>query len=324
MGSDPAVARAMAAADRDQYVAGVRAFNRFYTRQMGMLQAGVLNSPFSLAEARVLYELAHRERPTATELGRDLGLDAGYLSRLLHRFVQRGLLKKSPSHTDRRQNHLGLTKAGRQAYDALDRVARDDLEAIFDRLEAGEQRRLTAAMETIQRLLGPNPTASASAKVPTFVLRPHRVGDLGWIVHRQAVLYAREHGWDEQFEGLVAGVAAQFIEAFDPRYECCWIAERDGEIVGSVFVVRLSETEAQLRMLYVEPAARGLGLGRRLVEEAIRFARDRGYGTLRLWTNANLIAARRIYEAAGFRLVAEEAHHSFGHDLVGQTWDLDL
>ncbi len=314
----------MATSELDQRVADVRAFNRFYTRQMGMLQGGVLKSPFSLTEARVLYELAHRDRPTATELARNLDLDAGYLSRILRRFVQLGVLKKSPSRTDRRQNHLSLTNKGRQAFDALDLAARAEAGAILGALDTVERRRLTAAMETIQRLLAPDLAAPDPARAVPFLLRPHRVGDMGWVVHRQAVLYAREYGWDERFEGLVAGVAAQFIATFDARYDCCWIAEREGEIVGSVFVVRVSETEAQLRMLYVEPAARGLGVGRRLVEEAIRFARDRRYRTLRLWTNANLVAARRIYETAGFRLVAEEPHHSFGHDLVGQTWELDL
>jgi len=309
----------MATTEFDQRVADVRAFNRFYTRQFGLLQDGLVKSPFSLSEARVLYELAHRDQPTATDLAKDLGLDAGYLSRILRRFSQRGLVKKSRSRTDGRQSHLSLTKKGRQAFGALNRASCDEVGAIVAALDPGEQSRMTAAMETIQRLLAPG-----SATSEPFVLRPHRIGDMGWVVHRQAVLYAQEYDWDAHFEGLVAGVAAQFIETFDPRYECCWIAERNGEIVGSVFVVRISKTEARLRMLYVEPAARGLGVGRRLVEEAICFARDRRYRTLRLWTNDNLVSARRIYEAAGFHLVEEEPHHSFGHDLVGQTWDLDL
>lgn len=310
---------AMASPEHDQHVAGVRAFNRFYTRQMGLLQDGLLKSSYSLAEARVLYELAHRNSPTASEIATDLGLDAGYLSRILRRFVQRGLLDKSPSRTDGRRSHLVLTKKGRQAFGGLDRASRGDVAAILGDLDPGEQSRLTAAMGAIQDILVPGPAGSEP-----FILRPHGIGDMGWVVHRQAVLYAREYGWDGRFEGLVAGVAAQFIETFDARYECCWIAERNGEIVGSVFIVRFSETEARLRMLYVEPAARGLGVGRLLVGEAIRFARDRGYRTLRLWTNKNLVSACRIYQAAGFRLVEEEPHHSFGHDLVGQTWDLAL
>ncbi len=309
----------MADTNLDRHVADVRAFNRFYTRQMGLLQDGLLKSPYSLTEARVLYELAHRTAPTATDLVRDLDLDAGYLSRILRRFVQAGLVKKSPSRVDRRQSHLSLTKKGQQTFRGLDRASRNEMAAILGALDTGEQSRLTAAMATIQNLLAPSQAASAP-----FVLRPCRAGDMGWVVHRQAILYAREYDWDWRFEGLVASVAAQFIEAFDPKCECCWIAEREGEIVGSVFVVRISRTEARLRMLYVEPATRGLGLGRKLTEEAIRFARDRGYRTLRLWTNGNLLAARHIYETAGFRLVEEEHHHSFGHDLVGQTWDLDL
>lgn len=312
----------MADTNLDQHVADVRAFNRFYTRQMGLLQDGLLKSPFSLTDVRVLYELAHRTAPTATDLVRDLDLDAGYLSRILRRFVQAGLVKKLPSRVDRRQSHLSLTKNGRDTYRKLDRTSRTEMGAILSALDAGEQSRLTAAMATIQQMLAPD-TPGRTTSVP-FVLRPCRVGDMGWVVHRQAILYAREYDWDWRFEGLVASVAAQFIEAFDPKCECCWIAEREGEIVGSVFVVRISQTEARLRMLYVEPATRGLGLGRKLTEEAIRFARDRGYRTLRLWTNDNLVAARRIYETAGFRLVEEERHHSFGHDLVGQTWELDL
>jgi len=309
----------MATAEFDRRVADVRAFNRFYTRQFGLLQDGLVKSPFSLSEARVLYELAHRDQPTATDLAKDLGLDAGYLSRILRRFSQHGLVKKLRSRTDGRQSHLSLSKKGRQAFGGLDRASRSEVAAILGELDPGEQDRLTAAMGAIQRILVPSRALSEP-----FVLRPHRAGDMGWVVHRQAVLYAREYGWDERFEGLVAGVAAQFIETFDPRYERCWIAERNGEIAGSVFVVRFSEMEARLRMLYVEPAARGLGIGRRLVEEAICFSRDRGYRTLRLWTNKNLVSARRIYEAAGFHLVEEEPHHSFGHDLIGQTWDLDL
>jgi DNA-binding MarR family transcriptional regulator/GNAT superfamily N-acetyltransferase len=309
----------MTTADLAQRIAAVRAFNRFYTLRMGWLRRGLLKSPFSLTQARVLYELAHRERPNATDLTRVLDLDAGYLSRILRRFVQDGLLKRTPSRSDGRQRHLALTQTGRRAFAALDRASRAEAEDLLGALDPDGQSRLTAAMGTIQRLL-----AADQAGPDSFLLRPHRVGDMGWIVHRQALLYAREYGWTEQFEGLVAGIAGRFIENFDPARECCWIAEREGEIVGSVFVVRHSKTEARLRMLYVEPAARGLGVGRRLTEEAIRFARDRGYRTLKLWTNDILVSARRIYESAGFRLIGEERHHSFGHDLVGQTWVLKL
>jgi DNA-binding MarR family transcriptional regulator/GNAT superfamily N-acetyltransferase len=309
----------MTTADLAQRVAAVRAFNRFYTLRMGWLRRGFLKSPFSLTQARVLYELAHRERPNATVLAKDLDLDAGYLSRILRRFVQDGLLKRTPSRTDGRQRHLALTKAGRQAFATLDRASRTEAGDLLGALDPDGQNRLTAAMGTIQRIL-----AADQTRPDSFLLRPHRVGDMGWIVHRQAMLYAREYGWTEQFEGLAAGIAGKFIENYDPACECCWIAEREGEIVGSVFVVQHSKTEARLRLLYVEPAARGLGVGRRLTEEAIRFARDRGYRTLKLWTNDILVSARRIYEGAGFRLVEEERHHSFGHDLVGQTWVLKL
>ncbi len=309
----------MTTTDLEQSVAQVRAFNRFYTLRMGWLRRGFLKSPFSLTEARVLYELAHRDRPHATDLAKDLDLDAGYLSRILRHFVEGGLLKRTPSRTDGRQSHLSLTKTGRQAFAVLDRASRAEAGVMLGALDPGGQSRLTAAMEKIQRLLAPDQT-----RPEPFMLRPHRVGDMGWIVHRQAVLYAREYGWNEQFESLVAGIAGKFIETFDPARECCWIAEREGEIVGSVFVVQHSKTEARLRMLYVEPAARGLGVGRRLTDEAIRFARDRGYQSLRLWTNDILVSARRIYEGAGFRLVEENPHHSFGYDLIGQIWVLDL
>lgn len=300
-------------------VAEVRRFGRFYTRQIGVLQEGLLKSPYSLTEARVLYELAHREGVTAAELVKDLGLDPGYLSRILRRFAHRSLIRKAASTTDGRQSHLSLTKAGRAAFAALDRASRDEVAAMLTAIDPDAQARLCAAMQSIERVL----SGGAGDRVP-FLLRPHRPGDMGWIVHRQAVLYTREYGWDAQFEGLIAGIVAQFIETFDPARACCWVAERDGEVVGSVFVVPRAATEAQLRLLYVEPSVRGLRLGSRLVDEAIRFARDKGYRTMTLWTNDILVSARRIYEAAGFRLIAEEPHRSFGHDLVGQTWSLDL
>ncbi len=303
----------------DRQVATVRDFNRFYTRQIGLLEEGLLRSEFSLTEARVLYELAHRDGLTATDLGRDLGLDAGYLSRLLKKFEMRGLVARSPSGTDARQAVLALTQAGREAFGPLNRASQSEIAAMLDRLTAGEREALVSAMGTIRRLLegGPGP------KVP-YVLRPHQPGDIGWIVRRQGLLYHEEYGWDETFEALVAEIAGAFVRTFDPKRERSWIAEREGEIVGSVFLVRQSDEVAKLRLLYVEPAARGLGIGRRLVEECIRFARAKGYRTLTLWTNDVLVSARRIYETAGFRLVREERHHSFGKDLVGQYWDLDL
>lgn len=309
----------MAAKDFDERVAAVRRFNRFYTRQIGLLQDGYLKSPFSLSEVRVLYELAHRERPTATELRRDLGLDAGYLSRILRGFQKRGLLKRTPSEDDGRQSYLSLTQRGHAAFAPLNTRSHEDIGAMLAALPAPEQARLVQAMHAIEGILGAQP----EQKVP-YLLRPHRPGDMGWVVHRHGALYAQEYGWDERFEALVARIAAKFIERYNPKRERCWIAEKDGEIVGSVFLVTHSKTVAQLRLMLVEPKARGLGIGVRLVDECVRFARERGYRKITLWTNSILVAARHIYKKAGFRLVHKERHHSFGHALVGETWDLTL
>jgi DNA-binding MarR family transcriptional regulator/N-acetylglutamate synthase-like GNAT family acetyltransferase len=309
----------MADRDFDQRVADVRRFNRFYTRQIGLLQEAYLKSPFSLSEVRVLYELAHRERPTATELGRDLGLDAGYLSRILRGFQKRGMLKRTQSEDDGRQSHLALTPRGEAAFAPLNTRSRDEIGAMLGTLPATEQARLVQAMHTIEGILGAQP----ERKVP-YLLRPHKPGDMGWVVHRHAALYAQEYGWDERFEALVAGIVKQFIERYDPKRERCWIAEKDGEIVGSAFLITHSKTVAQLRLMLVEPKARGLGIGARLVDECILFAREKGYRKITLWTNSILLAARHIYKKAGFRLVHKERHHSFGHALVGETWDLPL
>jgi DNA-binding MarR family transcriptional regulator/GNAT superfamily N-acetyltransferase len=302
-----------------QGVEAVRRFNRFYTRQIGVLEEGLLRSPFSLAEARVLYELAHRDQPTAAELCQELGLDAGYLSRILRGFARRGLIEKRPSATDGRQSLLALSADGRAAFGLLERAARDQIGALLEPLSGDGQGRLLQAMRTIETLLG----AAPEPKVP-YLLRSHQPGDLGWIVHRHGFLYAEEYGFDEQFEALVAEIVAQFARHHDPRRERCWIAERDGAPVGSVMLVRHSDEVAKLRLLLVEPAARGLGIGARLVEECERFARRAGYRKVTLWTNSVLHAARRIYEQAGYRLVHEEVHHSFGHDLIGETWELAL
>jgi DNA-binding MarR family transcriptional regulator/GNAT superfamily N-acetyltransferase len=302
-----------------EQVAAIRAFNRFYTRQIGLLAEGLLDSEFSLTEVRVLYELAHRDRLTATDLGRDLGLDAGYVSRILKKFEARNLVERTQSPADARQAMLALTPAGHEAFQPLNQASHDQIAAVLTALPAPQRVELVRAMGTVQRLLDGNP----EPKVP-YILRPHQVGDLGWITHRQGVLYAQEYGWDETFEALVAEIAAAFVKNYDPRHERCWIAEREGEVVGSVFVVRQSDEIAKLRLLYVEPSARGLGIGQRLVDECIRFARARRYKVLTLWTNDVLVSARRLYEASGFKLVAEERHHSFGKDLVGQNWDLDL
>jgi DNA-binding MarR family transcriptional regulator/GNAT superfamily N-acetyltransferase len=300
-------------------VAAVRRFNRFYTRRIGALQEGVLRTPFSLTEGRVLYELAHREGCTASELARDLGLDPGYLSRILRGFEGRGLLARAGSEADARIVHLALTEAGREAFAPLHRRSDEEIGAMLGELPVAEQQRLLAAMARIEALL-----AGPAAGREPFVLRPHRVGDIGWIVHRQALLYAEEYAWDIRYEALIAGICATFVRDFDPARERCWIAEREGEILGSVFLVRNTDTQARLRLLYVEAHARGLGLGRRLVGECIQFARAAGYRSLTLWTCDILVSARKIYEAAGFRLVKESPYQNFGHDLVAQDWELDL
>jgi DNA-binding MarR family transcriptional regulator/N-acetylglutamate synthase-like GNAT family acetyltransferase len=283
------------------------------------LREGYLESPFSLTEVRVLYELAHREETTASELGEELGLDAGYLSRLLRGFEKHGLIHKRPSEADGRRRILRLTARGREAFAPLDARSRNDVGAMLGGMSMAGQERLVGAMRTIEGLLSVRPEP-----VDSYLLRSPWPGDMGWVVHRHGVLYAREYGWDEQFEALVAEIVATFIRQYDPRLERCWIAERDGEIVGCVFLVRESEAIAKLRLLLVEPKVRGLGIGSRLVEECIRFARQAGYRKITLWTNDVLNSARRIYEAMGFRLVHEEPHHSFGRDLVGQTWELML
>jgi DNA-binding MarR family transcriptional regulator/GNAT superfamily N-acetyltransferase len=307
------------ASPADPRVDVVRRFNRFYTRRIGALRAGLLDTPFSLAEARVLYELAHRQRPAAAGLAKDLGLDAGYLSRLLRGLERQRLIRRERSESDGRQSLLSLTADGRRTFTTLDTRSSAEVGAMLGKLSDAGQRRLVAAMRDVERLLDGAP----EPKVP-YLLRPHRSGDMGWVVHRHGALYAQEYGWDERFEALVASIVAKFIDHFDPQRERCWIAEREGEIVGAVFLVSKSPTVAQLRLLYVEPAARGLGIGKRLVDECERFAREKGYRKIVLWTNSVLHAARHIYETAGYRLVAEEPHQSFGHRLVGQTWELKL
>ena len=304
--------------DADVSVQAVRSFNRFYTRQIGLLDRGYLSSSFSLSEVRVLYELAHRNELTARDLVRELGLDPGYLSRMLQSFQRRGFVARRVSATDARQRHLVLTAKGREAFQPLEEKAQREIAAMLGKLSGPGQQHLLRAMHTIEDLLGAPP-----GRTP-YLLRPHRPGDMGWVTHRHGVLYAQEYGWDESFEALVAEITAKFIQNFDPKRERCWIAEKDDEIVGSVFLVKYAEDVAKLRLLYVEPSARGLGIGARLVEECIRFARQTGYKTLTLWTQSNLDAARHIYKESGFRLVKEEPTHSFGHDLVSETWELEL
>ncbi|HEU0076023.1 MAG TPA: bifunctional helix-turn-helix transcriptional regulator/GNAT family N-acetyltransferase [Longimicrobiaceae bacterium] len=303
----------------DGRVEAVRRFNRFYTRRIGVLGEGLSRSPFTLAEARVLYELAHRDPATAAPLADELGLDPGYLSRILRRFRERGLLDRAPSGTDGRRSLLRLTAAGREAFAALDAGTRGEVGELLGGLPGDAQLRLVEAMGAVEELLG-----GAPGRGRTYVLRPPRAGELGWVVWLHGVLYAREYGWDERFEALVAEIVAGFGRGHDPARERCWIAEVEGRAVGSVFLVRQSDEVAKLRLLLVDPAARGLGIGRRLVDACVGFAREAGYRVVTLWTNDVLRAARRIYEDAGFRLVHEEPHHSFGHDLVGQTWELEL
>jgi len=297
----------------------IRRFNRFFTRRIGVLREGLLHTPYSLAEARILFEISHRDDLSASDLSRELGLDPGYLSRILARLGRRGLVDKVRSETDGRRRLLSLTSEGKDAFSLLDARSREEVAEMLGELSEEDQRRLLEAMGTIESVL----TRGFKFSEP-FFLRQHEPGDMGWVVHRHGVLYSREYGWDERFEALVARIVADFINNYDPAKERCWIAEMGGERVGCVFLVKASDTVAKLRLLLVEPGARGLGLGTRLVEECIRFARSRRYETLTLWTNSVLEAARHIYEEMGFELVEEEEHHSFGRDLVGQNWELAL
>jgi DNA-binding MarR family transcriptional regulator/GNAT superfamily N-acetyltransferase len=300
-------------------VDAVRRFNRFYTRRIGALQGGYLGSPFPLPQARVLYELGERGESTASELGADLDLDAGYLSRLLQGLRRQGLVQGEASRDDARRVRLSLTAKGRKAYQQLDARSRDEVAGMLGKLAAPEQERLADALQTVESLL-----KKETSPAGEISLRAHRPGDMGWVVHRHGALYFQEYGWDERFEALVAGIARDFIAKLDPARERCWIAEIGGAPVGSVFVVKKSQTVAKLRLLLVEPKARGRGVGKRLVAECIAFARDKGYRKLVLWTQSNLTAARAIYKAAGFRKVTTERHRSFGYDLTGEYWELGL
>jgi DNA-binding MarR family transcriptional regulator/GNAT superfamily N-acetyltransferase len=304
--------------DLDPQVDAIRGFNRFYTRKIGVVD-GTASSPFSLAEARVLYELAHHERPTATDIRKELGLDAGYMSRILREFERRKLVKRERSKKDEREKFLSLTSKGRRAFAPLDARSSRDVAAMLEGLSPAARKELVNSAQTMRRLLGDQ----GEPKVP-YLLRQHQPGDLGWIVHRQAILYAQEYGWDDGYEALAAEIAAHFIKNYDSKRERCWIAEKDGARVGGVFVAKASEEVAKLRLLHVEAEARGLGIGKRLVEECVRFARQAGYQKITLWTQNNLHAARHIYEQVGFRVVHQEQHHSFGKDLTAETWELVL
>jgi DNA-binding MarR family transcriptional regulator/N-acetylglutamate synthase-like GNAT family acetyltransferase len=303
-------------------IAAVRRFNRFYTRRIGVLQGGLLKSPYSLTEVRVMYELAHprtaADKPTASELGTELGLDAGYLSRILRRFRKEGLLASVGSKDDARRTHLWLTQKGRSTFARLERATRDEVAAMLARIPSAGQGKVIAAMRSVEDLLDDRKSA------PEFTLRTHRPGDMGWVISAHGALYAQEYGWNEDFEALVAEIGVQFIRKFNPETERCWIAEMDGEPVGSVFLVQQSKTVAKLRLLIIDPKARGFGLGKRLVGECISHARKLGYRKLTLWTQSTLLAARGVYKAAGFRLVTTEPHRSFGVDLVGEYWELKL
>ncbi len=279
----------------------------------------MLGSEFSLTEARILYELAHRETSTASELAKELGLNPGYLSRTLKKLEDRRLLSRTPSTEDARQQHLALTEKGALRFAELNGRSRNDIATMLARLSVAEEKRLIGALGEVESLLG----AEALRRVP-YILRPHQPGDIGWAVQKHGELYAREYGFDESFEALAAEIGSKFLKEFDPKKERAWIAEKDGENVGCVFLIKLSDEVAKLRMLLVDPKARGLGIGKRLVEECIRFARDRGYKKITLWTNDILVSACHIYRETGFKMVAEERHHSFGHELVGQTWELEL
>jgi DNA-binding MarR family transcriptional regulator/GNAT superfamily N-acetyltransferase len=304
----------------DGPVQAIRRFNRFYTRQIGVLQEHLLQSQFSLTEVRVLYELAHRENVTAKDLCRDLGLDRGYLSRMLQTFETHGWIKTTPSPDDRRCQFLSLTAKGHKVFDPLERRSTEEVAAMLAHLSPSQQKKMLSAIRDIESVLAPSQPSATP-----YTVRPHRPGDMGWVVQRHGELYWREYHYDERFEALVAEIVAGFVQNLDPKRECCWIAERNGENVGSVFLVKKSSSIAKLRLLLVEPSTRGMGVGKRLVEECVHFAREAGYKKIMLWTQSELAAARGIYKGAGFKLVGEEKHDSWSRkNLVAETWELNL
>ncbi|MBN9050359.1 MAG: MarR family transcriptional regulator [Rhizobiales bacterium] len=296
----------------------VRAFNRFYTQRIGVLEAHYQASPFSLTEARALYEIIHRDHPAAGEIARDLGLDNGYLSRILSRFEKDGLIRREVSKTDGRQTLLSATARGRRQYETLEAATRRGIGEMLAALPDSAQQDVAAAMDTIRRALSDDTPA-----VP-FILRAPAPGDFGWIVARHGEIYGRDYGWLGPFEGLCARIAADFVEKHDPRRERCWIAERDGARAGSIFLMKDSDETARIRLLLVEPWARGHGIGERLTQECIAFARAAGYRHVTLWTHSILTSARRIYQRAGFTLTATKPHSDWGPEIVGETWDLKL
>lgn len=296
----------------------MREFNRFYTNVVGLLREGLLDTPYSLTEARVIFELARQEQAEAGVLRRSLDIDAGYLSRILARFEADAMITRERLISDGRRHVIGLTESGREAFRMLDRSSSDQIRALLAALCEDDQRRLTAGMTAIREAI------EGSARPAAFVLRPPRPGDLGWVVHRNGALYAQEYGWDASYEALVARIVADYAGRAGAVREAAWIAELDGEPAGCVFCMRKTDSTAQLRLLLVEPRARGMGLGARLVTECVAFARGAGYAEMVLWTNDVLDAARRIYQRAGFQLTGSAEHHSFGHDLVGEDWRLSL
>jgi DNA-binding MarR family transcriptional regulator/GNAT superfamily N-acetyltransferase len=302
-----------------QRIAAVRRFNRFYTRQLGLLRKTYLDSPYSLGEMRVLYEIAHGDQATASDIARALELDAGYLSRVLRNFEKRGLIKRTTSAKDARQSHLALTARGAKTFQPAEERSQRDVAKMLSPLDEGKQAQLAAAMQSIESLL-----AAAPAPSPAYILRDPRIGDFGWMVTRHAELYAQEYGWREPFEGLCAQIVADYANNFDAARERCWIAELNGENVGCVMLVKDSDEIARLRLLLVDPKARGLGLGQRLVDECVSFAREAGYKKMTLWTHSVLTAARRCYEKAGFTLTSSEPKQSWGKDVVAEYWDLQL
>ena len=303
----------------DGQIAAIRGFSRFYTRKLGIIEPKLLDSPFTLQEARIIYEIAQHAPCTATDLVRSLGLDAGFLSRTLTALQRRQIVARKPSKTDRRASELVLTARGRAAFTELEKRSRSEVAALLGGLDDEARARVVSAMTAIEQTLQPQ-----AAKPAGFLLRSHRPGDIGWVVSRHGAVYAQEYGWDISFEALVAEITAQFLRSFDSRREHCWIAEVNGEPAGSIFLVRGTDQVAKLRLLLVDKNARGLGVGRALVEQCIRFAKEGGYSAITLWTQSILVAARGIYARAGFELTREEPHHSFGVDLVGETWDLKL
>jgi DNA-binding MarR family transcriptional regulator/ribosomal protein S18 acetylase RimI-like enzyme len=304
--------------DTDERIQTIRGFNRFYTKQIGLLQSSYLKSPFSLAEVRVLYELAHNQNSTATDLGKELDIDAGYLSRILLGFEKNGLITRTPSETDARQSLLSLTKKGLKEFAPLNKGADKQIRDLLSSIPEDRQHRLIESMRGIQQILEKKPADKS------YLLRLHQPGDMGWLVYRHGVLYAREYGYNEQFEAMVAEIVAKFIQNFDPKRERCWIAEKDGAIVGSIVLAKSTKEIAKLRLLLVEPSARGLGIGNRLVAECVRFAKQAGYKRITLYTHKNLHSAIHLYKKAGFKLIKEIPEPGFGPDLIAQNWDLKL